>query len=224
MRKIIIILFLFNLFLVKIKAQEIFSLKEGDILFQDLDCGDFCDAIEAVTIGYKGSKLSHVGIVVKQGVDELIVAEAISSGVILTKIDTFLLRSIDIERKPKVIVGRLKPEYQKMIKMINVKTYSLIGKSYDEVFDSKNHSYYCSELVYEVFRGANMDQDFFKLEPMTFKNQLTKVFFPIWIEYFKKQGVPIPEGMPGINPGSISRSDKLIILTPYGKPDGLSLD
>ncbi|MHC4724324.1 MAG: hypothetical protein ACYS9V_08765 [Planctomycetota bacterium] len=39
-----------------------FEPKEGDLLFQDLDCGPLCDAIEKVTTGYQGSNFSHVGI------------------------------------------------------------------------------------------------------------------------------------------------------------------
>ena len=39
------------------------SFKVGDIIFQDLDCGPPCDAIEAVTSGYNGAQLSHCGII-----------------------------------------------------------------------------------------------------------------------------------------------------------------
>ena len=35
----------------------------GDLLFQDMDCGPMCDAIEAVTQGAEGAKFSHIGIV-----------------------------------------------------------------------------------------------------------------------------------------------------------------
>ena len=39
------------------------SFQVGDIIFQDLDCGPPCDAIEAVTSGYNGAQLSHCGII-----------------------------------------------------------------------------------------------------------------------------------------------------------------
>ena len=42
-----------------LKGQD-FELTNGDLLFQDLDCGPFCDAIEKVTEGYRGAQLSHV--------------------------------------------------------------------------------------------------------------------------------------------------------------------
>ena len=47
--------------------QPSFTFQEGDIFFQDLDCGPPCDAIEAVTQGYIGSNLSHCAIITEVG-------------------------------------------------------------------------------------------------------------------------------------------------------------
>ena len=41
------------------------SLQEGDLLFQDFNCGDLCNTIEAVTEGFNGKGFSHCAIVVK---------------------------------------------------------------------------------------------------------------------------------------------------------------
>ena len=41
-----------------------FELKEGDLLFQDLDSSPLCDAIELVTPGYNGANFSHIGFIV----------------------------------------------------------------------------------------------------------------------------------------------------------------
>ena len=63
------------------------SFKVGDIIFQDLDCGPPCDAIEAVTSGYNGAQLSHCGIITEiQGKEfsQIFVIEAIGDGVIKT--------------------------------------------------------------------------------------------------------------------------------------------
>jgi hypothetical protein len=43
------------------------ALKNGDILFQDLDCGGLCDAIEQMTQSYGGRYFSHIGLVSKVG-------------------------------------------------------------------------------------------------------------------------------------------------------------
>ena len=195
-----------------------FKLKQGDLLFQDLDCGPLCDAIEKVTTGYKNSNFSHVGLVIKNNDDELCVIEAISKGVSLTPVDTFLNRSINSNNNPKVIVGRLKSKYDKVINIAIEKAMKLIGKPYDNIFIIGDSSYYCSELIYEIFSYNN--EPIFKLYPMTFKNPETNKTFIAWQEYYNKLKVDIPEGKPGLNPGSISRSNAINIVHVYGYPSG----
>ena len=80
---------------------------EGDILFQDLDSSPLCDAIELVTPGYKNFNISHIGVIVKKD-NEMKVIEAIPNSVKFTNIDSFLTRSLDSNKQPKVILGRLK--------------------------------------------------------------------------------------------------------------------
>jgi hypothetical protein len=64
-------------------------------------------------------------------------------------------------------------------------------------------------LLYDAFKQANGDQTFFELRPMTFKKPNSNEFFPVWVDYYQKLHMPIPEGMAGINPGGISMSPKL---------------
>jgi len=173
-----------------------FSLHEGDLLFQDSDCGSFCDAIEKVTEGYEGANLSHVGIVIRDEDRTLKVIEAIGTGVVLTEIDTFLARSHDTEGQSKVIVGRLQERHQSMIPLAIKHAKSLLGSAYDEVFDLQNDTYYCSELVYESFKSANLGKSIFKTYPMTFIDPDTQKTFGIWTEYYKELGKPIPENEP----------------------------
>ena len=101
----------------------LFHFREGDIFFQDLDCGPPCEAIEAVTQGYNGSQLSHCAIITAVGpsYQETILTEAIGDYVIETTLEEFLNRSND-----KVIVGRLKNDYQYMINDTVEHTYLLI--------------------------------------------------------------------------------------------------
>lgn len=182
----------------------------GDLLFMDLDCGSFCQAIKKVTYGVDGTHPSHVGVVyIKDG--KTLVIEADTKGVILTPIDSFLHRSVDAKGNPKVFAGRLKPEYHQEIPQAITRMLALLGKPYDFAFDIDNDCYYCSELVYKGFLD-NSGKPVFKLEPMTFNDPDTKVIFPIWDEYFKNLSIPVPEGKPGLNPGSISRSDKIEVV------------
>jgi len=55
---------------------------------------------------------------------------------------------------------------------------------------------------------------------MTYKDPDTEEIFPIWVDYFKKLKVDIPEGHPGLNPGGMSTSRYINIVHFYGKPQG----
>ncbi|NSW45149.1 MAG: hypothetical protein HPY79_04985 [Bacteroidales bacterium] len=194
--KQIIKIFIYSIFLftsLLLNAQNK-KLKEGDLLFQHLSCGNFCDAIEAVTPAYNGMHFAHVGILIKNEQKQWVVAEAISKGVYLTPLDTFISRS----GTKNIYVGRLKPKY-KLPTLKEIEKY--IGKPYDTVFNIHNDAYYCSELVYFLYFYSN--KPIFNLSPMTFKEPKTHNYFPAWIEYFNKMHQPIPEGEPGLNPGSI---------------------
>jgi len=197
-----------------------FELKAGDILFQDSDCGPFCEAIEKVTMGVGGAKFSHVGMIIPKGAEELAVMEAITAGVVETPLDSFFMRSFDAENNSKVVVGRLKEAYQPLIEKAVVYAKSKLGLAYDDVFNISNNKYYCSELIYESFKYANNSQPIFQLQPMTYKDPETKETFPIWEDYFQKLNTPIPEGEPGLNPGGMSASDYIDIVHFYGQPQG----
>lgn len=197
-----------------------FVLREGDLLFQDLDSGPLCEAIEKVTTGYHKANFSHVGIVAKDAADNYVVIEAVRDGVMATELQTFLDRSFDIDNRPKVVVGRLKSPFRHLIPSAISNAFALDGRPYDKAFVINNEAYYCSELVYEIFLRANDNNPVFVLQPMTFKDPDTGVILAVWQEYFSELGLSVPEGEPGINPGSISRSPVLDIIHAYGIPDG----
>jgi hypothetical protein len=182
------------------------KLQNGDLLFQNLDCGPLCDAIEEVTAGFDGNDFSHIGLVHIEA-DSVYVIEAIGKGVHLTPLKAFIARSAH-----KVYVGRLKPRYAYLNQEALRFALSQMDKPYDDEFIYDNGRYYCSELIYDAYMKANYDKPFFTLEPMTFKRPGKDEFFPAWVEYYDRLDMPIPEGKPGINPGGISSSDKIVIL------------
>jgi len=183
-----------------------FQFESGDLIFQDLDCGDMCDAIEAVTEGFEGHKFSHVGLVNRMG-KTVTVIEALGDGVRMIPVDSFLKRTGN-----KMYVGRVKKEYTRFIKKAITFSVKQIGTPYDDAFIHNNGKYYCSELIYDAFQFANHNKPFFTLEPMTFKRPGSTEYFPVWVDYYKKLGTAIPEGQPGCNPGGLSRSDKIEIV------------
>jgi hypothetical protein len=188
------------------------TLQEGDLLFQDLNCGELCDAIEAVTEGVNGKDFSHCAMVVKIH-DTLQVVEAIGDKVQVTSLRNFFARSGDTTTIQNITVGRVLEKYHPLVAKAALKAKSHIGEPYDDVFLMNNNSWYCSELLYESFKEANDSKDFFELNPMTFKDPKTNAFFPAWVDYYQQLKQDIPEGKPGINPGVISRSGKIEIVS-----------
>lgn len=201
-----------------LQGNDGFVLEPGDLLFQDLDSGPLCEAIEKVTVGYQGENFSHVGIATQDERGALVVVEAVSAGVKTTPLQSFMNRSLDNDGRPKVVVGRLKTAYRHLIPSALKEALALRGRPYDKLFAADNDAYCCSELVYEAFRRANKGTPLFVLQPMTFKDPGTGRTEPAWEQYFAELGAPVPEGEPGINPGAISRSDTLTVFHPYGVP------
>jgi hypothetical protein len=198
----------------KLADPKTFEFQNGDLLFQDLDCGGLCEAIETVTEGVNGKSFSHLGLVHIYG-DSVVIIEAIGKAVQVTPIDFFVNRNVDEVGNPKVIVSRLANDNPELIKSASDFAVSQLGKPYDDAFLYDNQAYYCSELIYDAFKSANGNKPFFKLLPMTFKDPVTKEMFPVWVEYYENLEMSIPEDELGCNPGGISRSEKLEMVATF---------
>ena len=216
MKNYFFIILIYSILLSSCLPKKKFELQEGDLLFQDLDSSPLCDAIELVTPGYKDANFSHIGLVVLDD-DTLKVLEAIPPKVVLTDIKSFFSRSYDKEGSSKIIVGRLKDEFQYAIKNAIIYAKSKIGTKYDEEFIINNNLYYCSELIFESFEKDSI----FKLNPMTFLHPENNDTLIVWRNYYSKLGLKIPQNELGINPGNMSLSNKIEILHSYGIPDGM---
>lgn len=200
-------------------GQVSFSVQPGDLLFQDLNGDSFFEAVAKVTQGYSGAVLTHVGIAAYNAEGETIVLEALQEGVVATPLEIFLNRSFDQEGNPKVLVGRLKRQYQHLVDSALAEAFARKGKPYNHLFDIENRkAYYCSEFIYVCFREANQGVPLFELEPMTFVDPDTQEIFPVWKNYFEGLEAEVPEGEPGLNPGGISRSPVLEVIHNYGVP------
>jgi len=192
---------------------EQFQLKEGDILFQDLDKDSIDNAIEKVTQTSLKYNFTHVGIVVKHQ-NKLTVLEAISTGVQQTPVSTFLNRNLK-NGKPKVVVGKLNRKFKPALNEAIIHGKTLIGLPYDNVYKIGDSSYYCSELLYEMFHQANPNLLPFKLNPMTFKDSETNKTLPFWENYYAELNTEIPEGELGLNPNGMSVSPNITLVYDY---------
>ncbi len=195
------------------------DLQPGDILFQDLDWGPLCDAIEKVTTGAENRCFSHAGLVVPDHDNHLQVLEAIGHGVCLTPVDTFLNRSFDHRHQPKVWVGRIDSKYKTFIPAICDSAMAFLNLPYDDAYLPGNNKYYCSEMIALAFNRALADSAFFLFAPMTFTDPSNGITFPAWEDYYHRLGIEIPEGLAGINPGLMSCNPHITIVCRYGEPD-----
>ena len=197
----LILLFQFSCF---VQAQKI-QLQTGDLLFQKMNCGELCEAIHAVTKGYQGNDFSHLGLVLIEN-DSVFILEAAGNAVRKVTLEEFSKNTTTT-----MFIGRVKKKYEKLIPQVISFSKEQLGIPYDDDYLYDNGKYYCSELIYDAFLNA-YGKPFFELQPMTFKQPETNVFFPVWIAYYNDLKIEIPEGKPGCNPGGISTSKKIKII------------
>ena len=191
--------------------------KTGDLLFTQIGPPD--NAISAVTEGYRGARVNHMGVVVlnKYGT---YVLEAFPPEVRVTSLAVHLRRSESKLESPRFIHARLADEYQPLIP--GAIFYGLARRDvpYDAVYLTDELALYCSELVVDMFKHANGGVEFFSEHPMSFRDPATNEIHPSWIAYYEKFGMDVPDGEPGSNPGDISRDPRLHILQVVGEITG----
>ena len=196
---------------------NVFKLKAGDLLFQDLACGELCDGINSTTYGYKNTVVSHVGMVVSVNNAVPMVIEAVSAGVKLTPLNEFLVRSLDQAGHPRVMVGRVNDQTKPLIPKAIQDAMQHLNAPYNATFSPDAKGFYCSQLITRSFFEANNNRDVFATHPMNFKTDHPHEFSPAWAHYFEELKQPIPQGKPGNNPGMLSRDLIVSIVYFYGQ-------
>ena len=174
------------------------SLCEGDLLFCAQEKGN---NITDVTQGVGGMKIDHVAIFHRQG-GRTFALEAIHSGVGLTPIDSFMAR------REAVLAARLRDTLG--VARSVERALRFIGRPYDFNFMPDDSAFYCSELVQKCYRDSRGEL-VFKPIPMSFHDKSGRIT-PYWHDYYARQGLQVPEGEPGSNPGDLSRSAAICIL------------
>lgn len=174
------------------------QLAEGDLLFCVARTGN---NITDVTTGLDGRNIDHVAILHKER-GHLFALEAIHKGVCLTPIDSFM------KRRVAVVAARLKDTVDVARSVERAMKY--IGTPYDFYFMPSDKEMYCSELVQKCYRTESGEL-VFKPIPMSFHDK-TGTITAYWKDYYARQGMEVPEGEPGSNPGDLSRSDKITVI------------
>ena len=174
------------------------NLCEGDLLFCAKEASN---PITEVTQGVSGMKIDHVAIVHKR-VNKTYALEAIHKGVTLTPMDSFMAR------REMVVAARLCDTLG--VAQSVERALSFLGRPYDFNFMPSDSAFYCSELVQKNYRYSD-GQLVFKPIAMSFHDKTGKIT-DYWKEYYGRQGLTVPEGEPGSNPGDLSRSKAIQIL------------
>lgn len=195
------------------------ELRTGDLVFSLIGQAD--NAISAVTSGYRGVRVNHVGVLIETAYGPFVL-EAFYPEVRLTSFPVFSRRSHDEAGQPRLLLARLLPEYHGLID--DAVRYGLDRRDtpYDHLYLTGENMLYCSELVVDMFRHANGGVDFFAERPMSFRDTETGDIHPFWVEYYAYFGMSVPEGEPGSNPGDISLDERLDVYGLVGNLLGLS--
>lgn len=192
-------------------------MRNGDLIFSFIGPSD--NAISAVTEGFRGARVNHMGVIVE--VDQaLFVLEAYPPKVTSSDLDEFVSRSADAAGNPRFMVGRVHQMYSNLVH--SAVMYGLAQREvpYDVRYLTDQAALYCSELVVDMFKFANVGNEFFQEQPMSFSDTKSGQIHPFWTAYYKRLGIPVPAGEPGSNPGGISRDLKLYIYDVVGEIPG----
>ncbi len=120
------------------------QIESGDLVFQDLDCGERCALIRSVT----DSKYSHVGIVVENG-GERMVWEALGP-VGPVPLTDWVRRGIG----GRVAVYRPIRALQRHHGAVELAMQRMAGRPYDGFYGWDDDTIYCSELVAKAYEQA----------------------------------------------------------------------
>ena len=118
------------------QTESIKDIREGDVIFQTSQ-SEQSPLLQIAT----RSKITHCGIIVMKN-GKPYVLETLKT-LVLTPLDKFIARGVD----GKYWLKRSDKEN------IKIKYKSYLGKPYDLAFKFDNDKFYCSELIYDIYKN-----------------------------------------------------------------------
>ena len=194
----------------KLTREEGMDVQNGDLLFCVEPSGEgLSDAISSVTTGADGAKVVHVAIACQQDEEMMVLEASPAHGVWLTTLDAFLSDTEhDAEGQPQVLIGRLRDTLGLAASIAHA--YQYIGLPYDTLYMPDDAQIYCSELVQLSYHRPN-GTPIFGTIPMSFSDS-TGHIAPYWQKLYEARGLAVPEGLPGTNPGALSRDEAITLI------------
>lgn len=180
------------------------NIKNGDLIFVGAQTEELSGAINRVTKLSEETNFDHVGLIEKTSDSIFVLHAAPMGGSQREEIHHFY--TSQTEKNNKIVIYRLKDNYQKTIPNAISKAKTMLGKPYNWLYILNDDELYCSDFVERAFRNDNV----FELIPMNFKNQKTGKIDDFWVDFYRKKGKEVPQDEPGTNPNQLASSEKLI--------------
>lgn len=180
------------------------NIKNGDLIFVGAQTEELSGAINRVTKLSEETNFDHVGLIEKTSDSFFVLHAAPMGGSQREEIHHFY--TSQTEKNNKIVIYRLKDDYQKTIPNAISKAKTMLGKPYNWLYILNDDELYCSDFVERAFRNDNV----FELIPMNFKNQETGKIDDFWVDFYRKKGKEVPQDEPGTNPNQLASSEKLI--------------
>ncbi len=175
---------------------QLLEVHDGDLLFV---AQPRANVITQVTQGVDGLAIDHVAVLHHIGGDggPLYAIEAIPrQGVVLTPIDSLIAREVGATLVLGCVQG---VDVHRSLRQ----ALRLVGLSYDDLYMPGDSAIYCSELVQMCYVDTAGGQIFSTI-PMSFHDSSGRIL-DHWTEFYRQRGMAVPEGLPGTNPGQLSR-------------------
>ncbi|ERJ13858.1 YiiX/YebB-like N1pC/P60 family cysteine hydrolase [Haloplasma contractile] len=173
------------------------ELEKGDILFIYRGDEEVDHSIAHIFKGYNDLLFNHVGIYIGNN----LVIEAIKPEVREVSLQLFLEEVYE----HSVIVAKTDEMIKKNAADLAT---SCVGLPYNDSYLPSTQAFYCSSMVHYLFRKANNNEPFFKEHMLSFKDIRTGETMPFWVDFYKKMGLEVPEGVEGSHPSNLSLDSK----------------
>lgn len=196
------VLFIVNS-IISCRSSNVSGLKNGDLLFVTAKNTGLSGAINNVTQKQENTSFDHIGILDNDGREFYVLHAAPKGGSQKQQLKDFMKDQADDGQR--VVVYRLKSQYQNAVPSAIEKANSMLGKPYNFNYILDENAYYCSDFIERAFRSDHI----FTLEPMTFIDPQTGKTNTFWENFYQKKNLKVPEGEPGCNPNGLAASDKL---------------
>jgi len=180
------------------------ELQNGDFVFVEAKQENLSGAINRVTQKSKTESFDHVGLVEMESGKIFILHASPKLGTSRQPLEEFYKENI--ENNQKMVIYRLKQQYQKTILPAIIQSKKMLGKPYNWTYILDENSYYCSDFIERIFRKDSI----FEHIPMNFKNPKTDQIDDFWVDFYQKLNLEVPQNQNGTNPNQLANSEKLV--------------